>query len=75
MTSDSVHHDTKEMKKTLPEILAAECGGSPEEYESNLGDMPSLDEAAVSEDEIDMSVDDVPMEFEELDLEQAEEIR
>lgn len=59
----------------LSDILAAECGGTPEDYEADLRDMPSLDEAAASTKGIDMSPDNVPVEFEDIDLDEAEEIR
>lgn len=59
----------------MAEILATECGGQPEDYEEDLSDLPSLEEAAGSKKGIDMSADEVPVEFEDIDLNEAEEVR
>jgi hypothetical protein len=58
--------------QTLEEILAAECGGTPSDYEVDESTVRSLDEAATSD--IDLSKDDLPVEFNDLDLENAEEV-
>ncbi|SDY32569.1 hypothetical protein [Halopenitus persicus] len=58
--------------QTLEEILAAECGGTPSEYEVDESTVRSLDEAATSD--IDLDRDELPAEFDDLDLENADEI-
>lgn len=59
-------------RTAMEEILAAECGGDPSDYEATLQDVPSLDDAAEYGGDFDMSADDVPVEFEEVDLDEAE---
>ncbi|QHS17309.1 hypothetical protein GWK26_09215 [haloarchaeon 3A1-DGR] len=60
------------MDQTLEEICAAECGGTPSEYEVDESTVRSLDAAATSD--IDLDRDELPVEFDDLDLENAEEI-
>ncbi|MFC6838423.1 hypothetical protein [Halomarina ordinaria] len=62
------------MSKSFPDVLADECGGTREDYEASLENIASLDDAAVDDNEFDMSVDNRPEEFDEADLEEAEEI-
>lgn len=57
----------------IAEILAAECGGQATDYEADLSDLVSLDEAAVSGTDFDMSADAVPVEFDDIDIDEAEE--
>jgi hypothetical protein len=58
--------------QTLEAICAAECGGTPSEYEVDESTIRSLDAAATSD--IDLSRDTLPVEFDDLDLETAEAI-
>lgn len=62
------------LKDGMAELLASECGGEPEDYEADLSDMRSLDEAAAEEGEIDLSADEVPIQFDDINLEDAEEV-
>lgn len=58
--------------KTLEEALAAECGGTPSDYEVDESLLRSLDESATSD--IDLSRDELSVDFDDLTLEHVEDI-
>jgi hypothetical protein len=59
-------------ERTLEEILASECGGSPSDYEVDESGLRSLDDAETTD--IDLNRDELPAEFDELNLDDIEEI-
>lgn len=59
-------------ERTLEEILAAECGGTPSDYDVDESELRSLDAAETTD--IDLNRDELPAEFDELDLDGSEEI-
>jgi len=65
-------HTTMTIERTLEEILAAECGGTPSDYEIDESGLRSLDDAETTD--IDLNRDKLPAEFDDLDLDDIEEI-
>ena len=59
-------------ERTLEEILAAECGGTPSDYEIDESRLRSLDDAETTD--IDLNRDELPAEFDGLNLDDIEEI-
>jgi hypothetical protein len=59
-------------ERTLEERLASECGGSPSDYEVDESGLRSLDDAETTD--IDLNRDELPAEFDELNLDDIEEI-
>jgi hypothetical protein len=61
------------MADRLSEKLAEHCGGEPEEYESNIGCI-CLDEHQTEDEEL-LEAEELPVEFDEINIEDAEEIQ
>lgn len=61
------------MTDKLSEKLAEHCGGKPEEYESSIGNI-CLDEHQTDDDEL-LEAEELPVEFDELNIEDVEEIQ
>ena len=59
-------------ERTLEEILATECGGTPSDYEIDESGLRSLDDAETTD--IDLNRDELPAEFDDLDLDDIEVI-
>lgn len=59
-------------ERTLEEILAVECGGTPSDYEIDESRLRSLDDAETTD--IDLNRDELPAEFDDLNLGDIEEI-
>lgn len=59
-------------ERTLEEILAAECGGTPSDYEVDESKLRSLNDAETTD--IDLNRDELPAEFDNLNLDEIEEV-